>query len=177
MQFAFKSDEESVCSASMELVAEKLRAMMLTRLDLDTQAKVAARAQISQASVARILACKQSATLDSLDALARAFGIKTHELLTPAGEHSKIARSLMRLPEQEQTRILSYIELAIQMAAQAPVLSYTESRPAPAHLVAASQRAASKPPSDSGTLIKSTRSRGDEKLQGKTQPPGGQRFN
>lgn len=85
---------------------------MDSRPDLDTQAKVADRAALSQATIARILSQHQAATLDSLEGIARAFGIQAYELLMPEPMDASLMRGLARLSQADKARILAYIEIS-----------------------------------------------------------------
>jgi transcriptional regulator with XRE-family HTH domain len=131
------------------LVAVRLRHLMDTHPNLDTQAKVAARAHISQASVARILSQQQAATVDSLESIAHAFDIHAYELLMPEPQDAALARGLARLRPDDKQRILSYIEIAagLPLWQTMPSQRTTElSGAVPPQLAAANQQAPSKAP-------------------------------
>lgn len=138
------------------LVSARLRHLMDTRPDLDTQAKVAARAHISQASVARILSQQQAATVDSLEAIAHAFDIQAYELLMPAPQDAALTRGLARLSPEDKRRILAYIEITAGVPVwhtEQTQLTAEFAEKVPQELIAANQRAGAMPPqSDSGFL-------------------------
>lgn len=68
---------------SVYVLAQNLRALMARTPDLDSQPKVAARSGVGQRTVGRILLGQVAATIDTLDALANAFGMSAWELLDP----------------------------------------------------------------------------------------------
>ena len=79
-----------------EILSENLRALMAVRPDLDSQPKIAARAGIKQSSVGRIIRGEVECKIDSVDGLARAFGLETWQLLLPGLDvrHPPILRSI-----------------------------------------------------------------------------------
>jgi len=130
-------------------LAQRLRELMDTRPDLDTQAKVAARTHLSQSTVARILSQQQAASVDSLEAIAHAFGLQPYELLMPEPQDATLARGLDRLSPADKQRILSYIEIVVGVplwqTSPAQLTAEFANEVSPG-LLAASQRAATTAP-------------------------------
>lgn len=141
---------------------------MLQRWDLDTQAKVAAAAGVSQSTVGRVLAADVHAHLDVVEAIAKAFGVHPITLLTDprdvalgspaaAGYAERELLSAWRLlaPEQQHavmgyltvvtTRHKDYSDVNKETPAESErVLARYQ---APAGERAAVSRAAARPPS------------------------------
>ncbi len=68
---------------SREVIAKNLFHLMESAPHLNSQPKVAARSGLGQTSIGRILRTEAGATVDSLDAIAKAFGIEPWHLLVP----------------------------------------------------------------------------------------------
>lgn len=64
------------------VLSGRLSVLMVNRVDLNTQTKVAGRSGLGQSTIQRILACESSATIDALAAIAEAFGVSPNELLS-----------------------------------------------------------------------------------------------
>jgi transcriptional regulator with XRE-family HTH domain len=65
-----------------QVLAKRLRELMDKTPSLDTQVKVSAAAGVAQTTISRILKCQVAATLDNVESIADAFGIRIPELLT-----------------------------------------------------------------------------------------------
>lgn len=68
---------------SRALLAKNLREFMAKSPDLSSQPKLKRRSGISQATIGRILRAEIDAKVDTVDALARAFGLSGWQLLHP----------------------------------------------------------------------------------------------
>lgn len=68
---------------SRAVLAKNLAALMEKSVDLDTQGKLHRRSKVAQATIGRILKAETSATVDTLDQLAAAFGVSPWALLHP----------------------------------------------------------------------------------------------
>tara|TARA_B100001105_G_C22357950_1_gene428886 strand:- start:225 stop:551 length:327 start_codon:yes stop_codon:yes gene_type:complete len=69
---------------------KRLKALMKQERMLDSQRRVAAASQVAQSSVNRILNNTQSATLDMVSSLAKAFKIKPDRYLLLDEEEAKV---------------------------------------------------------------------------------------
>lgn len=79
---------------------------------LDSQVKVGKAANVGQTTVSRILNGSVPATLDVLDAIAKAFGRDVSDLLSSQPE-TKInydPKKFARLPDYEKVRVEAFIE-------------------------------------------------------------------
>lgn len=86
----------------------RVRALMALRADLDTQMKLAARSGVGQSTIARILASDTAATLDSLEAIAGAFGLPPAALLTDDEDLQQLLASWGRLTPDDRRRLAAY---------------------------------------------------------------------
>lgn len=123
------------------LMREKMRTSMV-----DTQVKVAAKAGISQSTVQRLLSQDQSATLDLLEQLSKAFSVaRPHHLLLEQDE-ANILTLWEGLDEADRATVIGFLQIKSQANKQslAP-LSFADQMPVAHQLRAASDRAASKP--------------------------------
>lgn len=91
-----------------EVLARRVRQLMDASPALDTQDKLAARCGIAQSTVGRILRCEVAATLDNVQALARAFGVPPGELVGPREQLRELDRLLAMLPAEEVEKIEAY---------------------------------------------------------------------
>lgn len=132
-----------------ELLARRLRELMDARPDLDTQMKVAAKSKLGQSTIQRILSDQQAATVDVVEALAKAFGISPVELLIDDRKDAQLLLALGKLDAEEKLRVLSYIEVSSGVAMRhhaGAQLNIDSGRPVPPQLTAATQRASSRRP-------------------------------
>lgn len=132
-----------------ETLARRLRELMGAHLGMDTQVKVAAKSGVSQSTVQRILARDQAATVDLLEQLASAFGIKRAQHLLLDADELELLAAWSKLAKQDKDRVLGYLYVTSQQALghNAPLLSFTSSSDAPPALRAAITRDAGKPKS------------------------------
>lgn len=93
-------------------LARRMREYMRSDLTADTQTKVADKSGVSQSSVQRLLARDQSATVDMLEQLARAFSVKRPECLLLEDDEIALLTAWGKLSEAERVRVLGYIEVA-----------------------------------------------------------------
>lgn len=95
------------------VVASNLQRWMESNRALSSQQKVAEAAGVSQATINRLLRNEASITLDSLAAIAGAFGRRPYELIVPPGDTGMIKYDHSRyalLPDSEKSKIESFIE-------------------------------------------------------------------
>lgn len=132
-----------------ELLAKRLRELMDVRPDLDTQTKLANRAGLSQSTIQRILSLQQACTVDVIEDLARAFGIRPIELLIEDRNDVLLLTALNKLSAEEKLRVLAYIEVSTGASLrhhERAQLSIDTGRPVPPQLAAASTRASAREP-------------------------------
>ncbi|CDN87354.1 transcriptional regulator, y4mF family [Hydrogenophaga intermedia] len=89
--------------------ARRLREIMNTTMALDTQTKVAEAADIGQASVARILHGKQSATLDMVEAIAHACGVKNAAYFLLDEAELRLLQQWHALGASDREAVLGYM--------------------------------------------------------------------
>lgn len=116
---------------------------------VDTQTKVSAKAGIAQSTVQRLLSLEQSATLDVLESLAKAFGFKKSEYLLLESEEVKLLTLWENLTEEDRHTVLGFIQMKAQIKTEqhpAPQLLFETQTPVSPELVAASKRASVRKP-------------------------------
>jgi transcriptional regulator with XRE-family HTH domain len=69
--------------SARENLSANLRVLMQATPDLDSQPKIAKRSGVSQSTVGRLIRGDVRCKLDSLDGVARAFGLAAWQLLVP----------------------------------------------------------------------------------------------
>lgn len=124
-------------------LARRMRELMRRDVAADTQVKVAARAGVGQASVQRLLARDQAATVDMLEQLARAFSIRRPECLLLEDDEIALLAAWGKLSEVERVRVLGYIEVAGRTPDVQP--SFDAGRPVPPKLQAPQKASAGRP--------------------------------
>lgn len=132
-----------------DVLALRLRELMDARPDLDTQDKVSRRAKVSQSTVNRILNKQTAATVEALEGLAKAFGIKPAELLTLDKREAELLRVFNHLGEEDKLRVLGYLHVSASNAMRhhaGAQLEFDSGRPVTPSLQAASQRASARKP-------------------------------
>lgn len=119
---------------------------------VDTQTKVSVKGGIAQSTVQRILSLEQSATLDVLESLAVAFGIKKSEYLLLELEEVKLLSLWASLTKQDQVTVLGFIQMKTEMKpAQAEQLQFDSHSDVPSDMAAASMRASGRLPAGEQT--------------------------
>jgi transcriptional regulator with XRE-family HTH domain len=126
-----------------ERLSRRMRELMRDDLNLDTQTKVANRSGVSQSSVQRLLALEQAATVDILEQLAKAFGIRRPECFLLEGDEVALLNEWSALSPTEKSAVLGYIQVVGQN--RNSQLSIDAGRPVPATLQAAQQASAGRP--------------------------------
>lgn len=149
-----------------DVLAARLRVLMAERDDLDTQARVAQRAGVSQSTVGRILSREVHTSLDVLEALAAAFRVHPLSLVSDPRDMTQASAAAVdyserllleawrRLAPQQQHAVMGYIEVATARSVLAGTKPATTAESAavetvsevPAGAKAAVRRAASRPP-------------------------------
>lgn len=134
-----------------EQFAQRLRDLMNSRVDLDTQVKVANKSGVGQSTIQRLLAADQSATIDVVAKIARAFGLHPFEMLIDDLQDAHLLRTFARLSDPEKQRLVGFIELTLSINGQSVhhggAQLFMDSRsPVPPQLSAATKRASSRRP-------------------------------
>ncbi len=129
-------------------LARLMRELMNTTM-VDTQTKVSAKAGVSQSTVQRLLSLEQSATVDLLESLAKAFGVKNAQYLLLEREEAKLLSLWSGLNAEDRQTVLGFIQMKAQVK---PVhdlpaqLSFDSGTPVSSELRAASKRASVRKP-------------------------------
>lgn len=141
-------------------LAARLRQLMDSRPDLDTQTRVANAAGVGQSTIQRILTLEQSATVDLLEKIAHAFGMHPADLLLDSRVNIELMRAIDGLSQSEKDRIVGYVELATGLDMRqngAAQLEFEKRSQVPEGLMAAKKRAsARKPGADMGATKSSS---------------------
>jgi len=66
-----------------EVLAANVKSLLDTHSTINTQAKLAQKSGVGQSSISRILRADTQATAETIEAIARAFGITTSHLMSP----------------------------------------------------------------------------------------------
>jgi transcriptional regulator with XRE-family HTH domain len=130
-----------------ERLSRRLRDLMRNNVTLNTQVKVSQRAGVSQSTVQRILVLDQAATVDVLEQLAAAFGIKQARYILLDQDEIDLLSQWARLSDEDRHAVSGFIAVTVQRPKRetAPVMGFTSTKPVPPELRAASARAAEKP--------------------------------
>lgn len=103
-----------------EILAANVRRYMSIVPAVDTQAKLAKRAGISQSSVARVVAGNVDTQIGIVESLADAIGVSAAELIedeaNAKGTLQYDRTRFAALPETEQAKIKSYIDFVLSQA-------------------------------------------------------------
>lgn len=85
-----------------KVLAENVKALMdANKMELGSQPKLAKAAKLDQTTVGRVLGAKHKVQIDTLEALARAFGVEPYQLLIP-GLNARNPQVLRSLSPQEE---------------------------------------------------------------------------
>jgi len=102
--------------SSRDVIARNLSNLMEVTPHLNSQPKVAARSGLGQTSIGRILRKEAGATIDSLDLIARAFGVEPWHLLVPNLDPARLPKSLTLADKEYE--LLAKMRLAAQEFAE-----------------------------------------------------------
>lgn len=135
-----------------KLLARRLRDLMDSRPDLDTQTKVAQRSGVGQSTIQRLLACEQAATVDMLAKISKAFGMKPDEMLIEDLRDAQLMRTFSRLSDPDKARLQAFMDLSLSINGQmlhdrGSPLNLETRVPVPTHMTAARTRAGGREPS------------------------------
>lgn len=127
-----------------ERLARRLRTLMDQTPSLDTQVKVSKKAAVSQSTVQRVLSKQVWATLDVVEDLARAFGVKPANLLLADDPEAALLKVWHSLSELDKSEVIRFAQLLDNRQARtpAPRLEFSENEEAAPALQAAVRRAA-----------------------------------
>jgi SOS-response transcriptional repressor LexA len=90
-----------------EVLAQNVKTLLDTHPTINTQVKLAAKSQVGQSSISRVLRAETQATTDTIDALAQAFGITAAQLMTPSSGASNIFPAAVGT---RQIPLISYVQ-------------------------------------------------------------------
>jgi transcriptional regulator with XRE-family HTH domain len=132
-----------------DTLARRLRHLMDNTVGLDTQVKVSAKSGLSQSTVQRLLARDQAATVDVIEQLAAAFGIKRAEWFLLSDDEVTLLSQWKRLNEADRQKVLGFISVTAPQAGQYHLhqqLNIDSVGSVPAPLQAATRRASARRP-------------------------------
>lgn len=115
------ADEAEQETDAGAIVASNLEKWMSGNRELSSQVKVAAAAGVGQATVNRVLSREGNVTINSLEAIAGAFGRRGYELLLQQNDPTLInydRSQFAQLPPEDKAKIESFIEFVMLQARQ-----------------------------------------------------------
>lgn len=92
-------------------LAHRLRRLMSDTQGLDTQTRVAKKAGVSQSTVQRILAEEQGATVDVLEQLADAFGIKNAAYLLLGDDEVAMLTDWSKVDDDGRSKVRGFMQV------------------------------------------------------------------
>lgn len=130
-----------------ETLARRLRELMGAHLGMDTQVKVAAKSGVSQSTVQRILARDQAATVDLLEQLASAFGVRKPQYFLLNQDELDLLTAWAGLSSADKDRAMGFIHVTSQQGVghNESLLSFKSSRDTAPEIKAAIARDAARP--------------------------------
>lgn len=130
-----------------QVLADRLRDCMARRPDLDTQVKVSKASKLAQATLSRILNAESGASIDSVDDIAKAFGVSHLELLAHTEQERRVLECWRKLGDEDKYRVQAFLEVSAQSRpgqhAGAP-LNWESSAPVAPSMGAAVRRASAR---------------------------------
>ena len=101
-----------------KILSKRLLQMMDESIHLDTQQKVSEKAGLSQSTIHRILTCESGATIDAIESLSKAFGVKPAAFLAVDEASANLVEQWAKLSDDERQRVLGYIEISLNKASK-----------------------------------------------------------
>lgn len=93
-----------------EVLAENVKSLLDTHRTINTQAKLAQKSGIGQSSISRILRGDTKATTETVEEIAKAFGVTTAQLLTPCTGMTNISPASLGV---RQIPMISYVQAGV----------------------------------------------------------------
>ena len=135
-------------------LARRLRALMDATPSLDTQVKVSKKAKVSQSTVQRVLSRDVPATLDVVEDLGRAFGLKPPSLILSDEAEAKMLQAWLTLNTMGRDEVQRFaVDLVEKNRTAKAQLTFELKREVPAPLQVANMRASSRLPQQSETKV------------------------
>lgn len=133
-----------------ELLSHRLRVLMEATPALDTQTKVSKKAKVSQSTVQRILSKDVAATVDVIEDLGRAFGLKPPSLILSEEKEAELLKVWLDLNELDQSEVQRFALMLAQRGTKPtqPRLDFEVRREVPLLQKVANMRASARPTSD-----------------------------
>lgn len=133
------------------VLAARIRELMDSRVTLDTQTKLANKSGVGQSTIQRILAAEASATIDTVEVIAQAFGVPPVTLLSNSAKDEKLFSLWCQLNETDRARMLSFAQVAIESQRHDAEIEFSRSKPLTAGAVERIREATSFPPQSDST--------------------------
>lgn len=141
------------------VLAARIRELMDARATLDTQVKLAEKSGVGQSTIQRILAQEASATVDTVEAIAQAFGVAPVVLLSDSHRDERLLSLWCQLNETDKSRMLSFAQVAIESQRHdAKEIEFSRSKSLTPGAIASIRGATSSPPSKPSTTPETERS-------------------
>jgi transcriptional regulator with XRE-family HTH domain len=131
-----------------QVLSTRIRELMESRVTLDTQTKLANKSGVGQSTIQRILAEDASATIDTVEQIAGAFGVPAVDLLSATAKDRRLLALWDQLADVDKSRVLSFIEVSIEADKQNRPIDFTRGRPLDARTIEALRPATKLPPQD-----------------------------
>lgn len=103
------------------IAANNLSSWMMANKEFKSQAAVAEKAELGQATVNRLLKSEGSISINNLASIASVFGRRAYEMLVPTHDDSLISYDHTRyaeLPAEEKAKIKSFIDFIMSQNAK-----------------------------------------------------------
>lgn len=140
-------------------LAERIRELMDARVTLDTQVKLAEKSGVGQSTIQRILAQEASATVDTVEAIAKAFGVAPVVLLSDSHRDEHLLSLWCQLNDTDKARMLSFAQVAIESQRHdAKEIEFSRSKSLTPGAIASIRGATSSPPPEPSTTPATERS-------------------
>lgn len=129
-------------------LARRLRELMEKHPALDTQVKVSKRAHTSQSTIGRVLSKEAAATLDVVEDLGRAFGLRPPALILFDELDAEILGEWARLGDEDRKEVLRFAGVLARRSRgqNLPILEFQVVQETDTDVRAANMRASSQPP-------------------------------
>jgi len=146
-------------------LANQVRALMAKHPALDTQAKVAEAAHITQSTVWRVLKAEVGASVDVVDSLAKAFNVEPVALMADPAD-APFIQLWGQMNAEDRYRVMSFMEVTIRSRPSnmgSPVQDWTNPQDTGPATKRASAKAGARPLRDATTQNEATEQPAEER--------------
>lgn len=93
-----------------EVLAENVKSLLDTHRTINTQAKLAQKSGVGQSTISRVIRGDTQATTETVEDLAKAFGVTTAQLMTPSAGMTNITPASLGV---RQIPMISYVQAGV----------------------------------------------------------------